>query len=208
MRRLFQLTSVGAVVAAAALAVVPVAAAKPAKVLASDACSPSFNVLFMDPTICNRNGGMPVTVFLQQLEQNGFAGAWHFSPPHVRVDAGDSLTVKNRGGETHTFTEVSQFGGGGIIAALNEILFGTPNPPLFFDPNDVTFVPAGGAETITPTTGTHLFICAIHPWMEDTVVVADRARRSARVAREVRRSAAFGPLSGHVTQVGIAGSGP
>ena len=60
------------------------ASAKPAKVLTFDACSPSFNVVFMDPTICNRNGGMPVDVFLQQLEQNRFAGAWHFSPPHVR----------------------------------------------------------------------------------------------------------------------------
>jgi plastocyanin len=171
MRRLFQVTGAGAVIAAVALTLVPVATAKPAKVLASDACSPSFNVLFNDPTICNRNGGTPVEVFLQQLAQNKTAGAWHFSPPHVRVDAGHSLTVKNRGGETHTFTEVSQFGGGGIIPPLNEILFGTPTPPLFFDPSDVTFIPAGGAETITPTPGTHLYICAIHPWMEDTVVV-------------------------------------
>ena len=61
----------------------------------------------------------------------------------------------------------------GRYAAI-EILFGTPNPPIFFDPNQVNVVPPGGEETITPTTltpGTHLFICAIHPWMEDTVVV-------------------------------------
>ena len=115
--------------------------------------------------------GMPVEIFLKLLGQNKFVGGWQFSAPHVRVDAGDSLTVKNRGGETHTFTEVSQFGGGGIIPPLNEIMFGTPNPPLFFDPNNLTFIPAGGKETITPTPGTHLFICAIHPWMEDTVVV-------------------------------------
>ena len=158
-------------IAAAVLTFVPVAAANPSKVLASDSCSPSFNVLFNDPTICTRNGGTPVGVFLQQLEQNKFAGAWHFSPPHVKLDAGDSLTVKSRAGETHTFTEVSQFGGGGIVPELNEILFGTPNPPLFFDPNNLTFIPAGAEETITPTPGTHLFICAIHPWMEDTVVV-------------------------------------
>jgi plastocyanin len=171
VRRLFQVTGVGVVIAAAALMLVPVAAAKPSKVLASDACSPSFNVVFGDPNICNRNGGMPAEVFLQQLGQNKFVGAWHFSPPRVRVDAGDSLTVDNRGGETHTFTEVSQFGGGGIVPELNFIMFGTPNPPLFFNPNNLTFIPAGGEETITPATGTHLFICAIHPWMEDTVVV-------------------------------------
>jgi plastocyanin len=153
------------------LTFVPVAAANPSRVLASDACSPSFNVLFNDPTICNRNGGKPVGVFLSNLGQNKFVGAWHFSPPHVKVHAGHSLTVVNRGGETHTFTEAAQFGGGGIIPQLNQIMFGTPNPPLFFDPNDVTFIPAGGKETITPTAGKHLFICAIHPWMEDTVVV-------------------------------------
>jgi plastocyanin len=171
MRRLLQLTGVGAVIAAA-LALAPVAAATPSKVLASDACSPSFNVLFMDPTICNRKGGMPVGVFLQQLERNKTAGAWHFSPPHQKIDAGHRLTIVNRGGETHTFTQVSQFGGGGIVPALNQILFGTPNPPLFFNPNNVTFIPAGGEETHTfRTPGKYLFICAIHPWMEDTVVV-------------------------------------
>jgi len=171
VRSLLPATAVAAVVAVAVLTLVPVAAANPSRILASDACSPSFNVLFNDPTICNRNGGTPVDVFLQQLGQNKFAGAWHFSPPHLNVNAGDSLTVDNRGGETHTFTEVSQFGGGGIIAPLNQILFGTPHPPLFFDPNKVTFIPAGGQERITLTPGTHLFICAIHPWMEDTVVV-------------------------------------
>jgi plastocyanin len=94
------------------------------------------------------------------------------------VDAGDSLTVENRGGETHTFSEVSQFGGGGIVPPLNAILFGTPNPPTFFLPKPpgqpTNFIPAGGKITIGPNTltaGTHLFMCAIHPWMQDTVVV-------------------------------------
>jgi hypothetical protein len=82
VRRLFQVSGVGVVIAAAALTLAPLAAAKPSKVLAGDACSPSFNVVFMDPTICNRNGGMPAEVFLQQLGQNGFADAWRFSPPH------------------------------------------------------------------------------------------------------------------------------
>jgi hypothetical protein len=63
--------------------------------------------------------------------------------------------------------------GGGIVEPLNEILFGTPTPPTFFI-GPLNFLPAGeeldiGPSTLTP--GTHLFICAIHPWMEDTVVV-------------------------------------
>ena len=170
MRSLLTASGVAAVVAAAVLTLVPVASANPSRVLMSDACGPSFNYA-IGPGTCTRRGGTPFDVFIAQLQRNGFAGAWHNSPPQVHVDAGDSLTVENRGGETHTFTEVSQFGGGGIVPVLNEILFGTPNPPLFFDPNNVNPVPPGGREAITPNTGTHLFICAIHPWMEDTVVV-------------------------------------
>jgi plastocyanin len=162
-----------AVAAAAALTVVPVAAANPSKISASDACSPSFNVAPMDPNTCTRPGGMPFDVFMQQLQRNKFAGAWHFSPPHVNVDAGNSLTVVNRGGETHSFTQVTQFGGGGIVPQLNEVIFGTPTPPTFFF-GPLNLMPSGSEITISPQTltpGTHLFFCAIDPWMEETVVV-------------------------------------
>ena len=173
MRSLLKATGAVAVVAAAVLTFVPIAAANPSRVLMSDACSPSFNDA-IGPGTCTRPGGTPFDVFIAQLERNKFAGAWHNSPKQVNLDAGDSLTVVNRGGETHTFNEVSQFGGGGVVDVLNQILFGTPTPPTFFispvQPSD--FVPAGGEETIGPLTpGTHLFICAIHPWMEGTVVV-------------------------------------
>jgi plastocyanin len=107
------------------------------------------------------------------LQQNKFAGAWHFSAPRVNVNAGSSLTVENRGGETHTFTQVTQFGGGGIVEPINLILFGTSTPPMFFFA-PLNFVPAGGEVTIpaaTLTPGTHRFFCAIHPWMEETVIV-------------------------------------
>ena len=139
----------------------------------SDACSPSFNVALNNPNICNRQGGTPFDVFIQELTQNKSAGAWHFSAPQVHLRAGDSLTVENRGGETHTFTQATQFGGGGIVDDINLILFGTKTPPTFFfgPPN---FVPAGDETTIpagTLTPGTHLFICIIHPWMEETVIV-------------------------------------
>jgi len=150
-----------------------VASADPTEIYASDACSPSFNVALNDPTICNRQGGTPFGVFIQELMQNKFAGAWHFSAPRVTLDAGSSLTVENRGGETHTLTQVTQFGGGGIVPAINQILFGTTTPPTFFF-GPFNFVPAGGETTIssgTLTPGTHLFICLIHPWMQETVVV-------------------------------------
>jgi plastocyanin len=149
------------------------ASANPTEIYMSDACSPSFNVALNDPTVCNRTGGTPFDVFIRQLAQNKFAGAWHFSAPQVHLNAGDSLTLENRGGETHTFTQATQFGGGGIVAALNQVIFGTPTPPTFFF-GPFNFVAAGEETTIpasTLTPGTHLFICAIHPWMEETVVV-------------------------------------
>ena len=170
-----------AAVAAAVILTVPLAAsATPSKVLMFDNCSPSFNEALMDPTVCNRNGGTPFGVFIQQLEQNGRAGAWHFSSPNLKLRAGDSLTVENRGGEVHSYSPVSRFGGGGVVPDLNEILFGTPNPPTFFIgatglPGPPLFFADAGEETTVPasflTPGTHLFICAIHPWMEGTVVV-------------------------------------
>jgi hypothetical protein len=59
------------------------------------------------------------------------------------------------------------------VAPINQILFGTPTPPTFFF-GPFNFIPAG-AETTIPsnllTPGTHLFFCAIHPWMHETVVV-------------------------------------
>jgi plastocyanin len=156
------------------------ASANRSEIYASDACSPSFNEA-TGMNLCNRQGGTPFDVFIQQVTQNKRAGAWHFSAPQVNVLAGDSLTVENRGGETHTFSPVSRFGGGGIVPDLNLIMFGTTTPPLFFiNPTTgqpgppLNFVPAGGETTIPAsalTPGTHLFICAIHPWMEETVVV-------------------------------------
>jgi len=170
---LFRRCGLSTALAAVALTVAPGASANPSEIYASDACSPSFNVALMDPTVCTRNGGTPFDVFIRELQRNKFAGAWRFSAPHVNVNAGSSLTVENRGGETHTFTQVTQFGGGGIVEPLNEILFGTPTPPTFFS-GPFNFVPAGGEVTISSSTltpGTHLFFCAIHPWMEETVVV-------------------------------------
>jgi plastocyanin len=173
MRSLFKMSGIAAVAAAVVLNLPLVASANPSEIYMSDDCSPSFNVALNDPTICNRQGGTPFGVFIQQLVQNKFAGAWHFSAPQVNLSAGSALTVENRGGETHTFTEVTQFGGGGIIPGLNQILFGTTTPPTFFA-GPFNFVPTGDETTISSSTltpGTHLFICAIHPWMHETVVV-------------------------------------
>jgi plastocyanin len=150
-----------------------VASADPSRIVAHDDCEPvSFNLAIGAGT-CVKTGGTTFGDFIGQLVNHKFAGAWHFSPKQVKVRAGSSLVVTNRGGETHTFTQVTQFGGGGIVPDLNRILFGNPAQPTFFV-GPLNFIPAGRTLTVSPATltpGTHLFICAIHPWMEQTVQV-------------------------------------
>jgi plastocyanin len=173
VRSVFRVTVLTAT-AAFLLAVPLVASADPTRVIAKDDCeSVSFNLAIGDGT-CVGGGGTTFGNFIAQLVDHKFAGAWHFSPKQVNIDTGSSLVVTNRGGETHTFTEVTQFGGGGIVPALNLILFGTPAPPTFFF-GPLNFIDAGQTTTIpaaTLTPGTHLFFCAIHPWMQETVRVA------------------------------------
>jgi hypothetical protein len=45
--------------------------------------------------------------------------AWRNDPPYLEIKAGKSVKVRNRGGRTHTFTEVANFGAGRV-----------PNPNL------------------------------------------------------------------------------
>jgi len=174
VRSLFRVTVLAAVSVAVLLAVPLVASADPARVIAKDDCeSVSFNLAIGAGT-CVGGGGTTFGNFIAQLVDHKFAGAWRFSPKQVNVDAGSSLVVTNRGGETHTFTQVTQFGGGGIVPALNLILYGTLTPPTFFF-GPLNFIAAGQTTTIpaaTLTPGTHLFFCAIHPWMQETVRVA------------------------------------
>ena len=170
--RISALAALAALVVAAALAP-SIASADPTRVIANDDCDPASFNLAIGPGTCVGSGGTTFGDFIGQLVDHKFAGAWHFSPKQIHLRAGESLVVTNRGGETHTFTQVTQFGGGGIVPDLNEILFGTRTPPTFFfgPPN---FIPAGGTTTIpaaTLTPGTHLFICVIHPWMHETVRV-------------------------------------
>jgi plastocyanin len=173
MRKLVRFSALAAI-AVAVLWPASVVSANPTRVIANDDCeATSFNLAIGAGT-CVGSGSTTFGDFIGQLIDHKFAGAWHFSPKQINLRAGSSLQVTNRGGETHTFTQVTQFGGGGIVPALNQILFGTPTPPTFFF-GPLNFIPAGQSITIpaaTLTPGTHLFFCAIHPWMHETVHVA------------------------------------
>lgn len=142
------------------------------KVSMMDACDPTtFNAALNDPNACTRNGGMTFAEFIAQLEKHHEVGAWHFAPPTLNVQEGATLTAINRGGETHTFTEVENFGGG-IVPVLNQ-LSGNPVPApecLALEGDD--FVPPGGTYPVTEEEpGVEHYQCCIHPWMRTTVTV-------------------------------------
>jgi len=130
-----------------------------------DACDPdTFNAV-IGPGTCVRNGGVRFDNFLAQLQQHGSAGAWHFAPGTTTVKVGQTFVAVNRGGETHTFTEVAAYGGG-IVPVLNQAIGETTVAPecTQLEPDD--FVPPGGTyrEPLNES-GTKKFQCCIHPWM-------------------------------------------
>lgn len=130
-----------------------------------DACDPeTFNAKSIS---CVRAGGVTFDNFIEQLTRFGFIGGWRFAPGTANVQVGQTFVARNIGGETHTFTQVAEFGGG-IVPFLNDLLhLPTVAPecdPSVLDADD--FVAPGGTyrETIGRT-GTLKFQCCIHPWM-------------------------------------------
>ena len=147
-----------------------------------DDCDPAtFNAAVGDGT-CVGGGDTTFDDFLAEFGETGRVEKWRFNNDHADVDRGSAVTVTNRGGETHTFTRVAQFGGG-FVPPLNAlpdggqlplapecaVAPGVPQPP---GENNL-FVPAGGsAETPRLTKrGTVRFQCCIHPWMRSEITV-------------------------------------
>ena len=93
--------------------------------------------------------------------------AWRMDPSYLEIEPGDRVHLTNRGGRTHTFTEVQSFGGGKIPnPALNKGLLMAPECPVSID------IPAGGkAELSGLAEGDHHFQCCIHPWMRAIIKV-------------------------------------
>jgi plastocyanin len=145
-----------------------------------DACDPATFDAAVGPGTCVRpdHSGRFVTFpeFVARVTEKRSHNAWRFDRDHVTLKAGENLTVEmGRGGEFHTFSEVKHFGPG-CVDFLNALVFPGQGPP--FTP--VTTCPPDPAEGVAPgapalhfrlSRGTHLFQCAIHPWMRSTVTV-------------------------------------
>lgn len=160
------------------LATASTAAAAPnhRQVTLLDNCDQASFDAALGPGACSRpGGGTTVDRLIEQLLTKGTAPSWRFSPSYVVLADGGTVTAVNRGGEGHTFTEVAEFGGG-CVDELNQLLGLTPvdectNPGagvLF----GTTLVLPGGSLTTGPLdSGTHRFMCIIHPWQRSTVAV-------------------------------------
>jgi len=141
-----------------------------------DECTASFNVFFHDPTICQQpDGKVDISTFLDYLMKHQEHPLWRFDPASFTLPAGKSISLQNLGGEFHTWTEVAEFGGG-VIPDLN---FGAEPRPECFDPEGVNNVfleyqdveSGATAGSASLPSGTHKFMCCIHPWMKTVVKV-------------------------------------
>ena len=163
----------GATIAAAlacAAASAPATGAPMAK--ARDACDPAtFNAELGDGA-CSGGGNVTFDAFIDRLIRTGDHPSWRFTPRRATVPAGQEIPVSNVGGEFHTFSETTEFGGGFVqelndLLGLDEIADGCTQPPgetnLFLDAGE-----SGTLSSATLGPGRHRFICCIHPWMRAT----------------------------------------
>jgi len=137
-----------------------------------DDCDPAtFNA---DPpagpglgVICGGDGDTTFGDFIAELQATQTAEKWRFNPTSTDDTR---LMARNRGGETHTFTPVANFGGG-IIPGLNALSGNPVEAPECADGAKfgASVVPPGtSSKTITAKAGDR-FQCCIHPWMRTTV---------------------------------------
>ena len=136
-----------------------------------DDCDPTTFNATLGPGSCIGNGDTTFADFLAQLQKDRSVGAWRMNPDSTSFPAGSPLVVTNRGGETHTFTCVSQFGGG-IVPLLND-LSGNTTPAAPCSPTqNANFVPAGTSlPEMNLAPGAYKFQFLIHPWMRTRITV-------------------------------------
>jgi plastocyanin len=136
-----------------------------------DACDPDTFNAAVGPGTCTRPGGVRFDSFVAELTKHQSVGAWHFAPSQVMMRVGQQLVANNRGGETHTFTEVENFGGG-VVGFLNDLVgLKTVAPEC----SSAVFLPPGASSRETEhEAGVEKYQCCIHPWMRAEVRIAEK----------------------------------
>ena len=87
---------------------------------------------------------------------------------------GQLLVATNRGGETHTFTEVEEFGGG-IAQQLNDLMGLTTVAPECNQLSGTDFIrPGASSSEKEDEAGVEKYQCCIHPWMRAQVRISEK----------------------------------
>ena len=152
-----------------------------------DFCDPTTFNAIIGPGSCLRddnvavNGSETFPGFISELGQEKSVGAWRYNPITFKNEEGVNLTLVNRGGETHTFTRVAEFGGG-FVAALNGPSGNlVPRPECAKVVNGQLVPQSPSANNIFINHGQTImgprivgdesakFQCCIHPWMHFTI---------------------------------------
>jgi plastocyanin len=143
-----------------------------AQVSAQDQCDiASFNAALGSGT-CTMQGTVTLSSFNSELSSTHQVAAWRFEPATFSVRVGQAITVRNDGGEKHTFTEVAAFGGG-IVPTLNSASGNTQEAPECAALAASAMIAPGATFRTGPETdaGVEHYQCCIHPWMRATVTV-------------------------------------
>ena len=152
-------------------------APRSAQIVALDECDPATFNAALGPDFC-KNVTIGASTKLADLFAKAAAGTpdpgWDFEPDIVKIKEGTDLSVVDQGGEPHTFTEVSHFGGG-FIPGLNapgevtapECVGGFSNVAVA----KTRILQASTVQVAGLSKGKHLFQCCIHPWMRVKVEV-------------------------------------
>jgi plastocyanin len=141
-----------------------------------DDCEPaSFNAALGAGTCAHSStaAGVTLSSFNAELQASGKVAAWQIKPATLTVSEGEVLPVVNTGGETHTYTEVDEFGGG-VVPTLNQLSGNTTVAPECASQAEfnASAVPSGATTQHTfDERGTEKYQCCIHPWMRQTVTV-------------------------------------
>ena len=154
-----------------AVVAVTVTADSPTTVQIRDDCDPATFNAFGNANglgdICQGDGQTTFGDFIAELQATHVAEKWRFNPD--RMSEPRRIVAHNRGGETHTFTKVENFGGG-VNTTLNALSNNPIQAPECLSAKfAATQVAPGDNLDPGPVSGGDKFQCCIHPWMRTTV---------------------------------------